>query len=295
MSIQLLRPVATAALVLTLAACSSGGDGNSDNTIDGGGPGSGGGNQNSNSNFGNPNQNEDQIRPGVRVTANGSSCTSNFIYGDSAGNFYIGAAAHCFSPDSNRGIDACNTANLAIGTSVGIQNAVHDGTLIYSSWRSMQDNGETPGSNACTYNDFALVRIDSRDHDNIHPAAIAFEGPRGLLRGGANVGDRAYSYGQSSSHQGIRSNQEKDGPIRSVRGNGWQYGVEFDNPGLPGDSGSAVLHETGNALGVLTVVSAGASLTPVSNGVMSLEMGLDYANDVLSPDVSLVTWSRFTP
>jgi hypothetical protein len=304
--------LALGVMALLLAACGGGGSGNggspedSRETIDGGGPpagggsgsgsGSGAGSGSSGStplSFGEPNAN--QIRPGVGIVADGSFCTSNFIYGDAAGNFYIGVAAHCFSPDANSGRDSCETNNLPIGTAVSIENAAHNGTLYYSSWRAMQDNRETVGSAACTYNDFALVRIDPRDNSRVHPAAIAFEGPTGLLAGGAAINDQAYSYGQSSSHFGVRSSEEKDGPVRSIVGGGWQYGVVFDNPGLPGDSGSAVLHESGQALGVLTVVSAGVSLTPVSNGVMNLEMGLDYANDSLSNTIKLVTWSRFTP
>lgn len=287
------RIAAPLLLSVLAAACSSGGgeSRNSEESIQGTPTGEG-----DSVSFGEPNENETQIRPGVQVTAAGSACTSNFIYGDAAGNYYIGAAAHCFSPDTNSGIDSCETRNEAIGLAVTIENASHDGSLFYSSWRAMQDNGETPGSAPCQFNDFALIKIDPRDHANIHPAAITYQGPRGLLRGGANVGEEAYSYGQSSFHNGVRSSEEKEGTIRGISADRWQYNVVFDNPGLPGDSGSAVLHETGNALGVLTVVSTCIGLCPgVQNGVMSLEMGLDYANDYLPQDIKLVTWDTFTP
>lgn len=282
--------------VVLLGAACSGGSGsdaaredNPDDVIDGGGPAAGGATP---ATFGTPDNS--QIRPGVLVAADGSQCTSNFIYGDAAGNYYIGAAAHCFSPDTNSGIDSCETRNLAMGTAVSIENADHDGTLYYSSWPAMQDNRETAGSATCRYNDFALVRIDSRDNAKVHPAAIEYEGPTGLLRGNANVGDEAYSYGQSPFHNGIRANEEKEGSVSSQTADGWQYSINFDNPGLSGDSGSAVLHETGRALGVLTVVSSCIGICPpVNNGVVSLEMAMDYANDFLSNDVRLVTWSNF--
>lgn len=308
MAQQYLRVLLAAMGLLVLAACSSGGNSEPDPadsltgnpTTGDAGTGSGDGSGSDSGtlpvSFGDPTNN--QIRPGVGVVASGSFCTSNFIYADSSGNFYIGAAAHCFSPDANSGIDSCDTNNLPLGTPVQIENAQHNGSLVYSSWQAMQANNEQPGSAPCVHNDFALVKIDPRDHANVHPAVIAFEGPTGLLRGGANVGEDAYSYGQSPAHFGVPALEEKVGSIQDITGGGWGYSVSFDNPALSGDSGSAVLHETGQALGVLTVVSVGVGLgvTPVSNGVMNLEWGLDYANDYMSGStIRLVSWSRFTP
>lgn len=313
--IYILRMVATAFLLLGLAACggsggtapptdgedtsNSGGDSGNAGNDTGGSAGSGGGNGSGGTSFGTPTAS--QIRPGVLITADGSQCTSNFVYGDAAGNYYIGAAAHCFSPDANSGKDPCETLSLAMGTAVTIENATYPGSLYYSSWPSMQSNLETLGSGTCTYNDFAVVKIDARDNANVHPAAIAFEGPTGLLRGNANLNDDVYSYGQSPSHFGVRSREEKEGTVSSQTAGGWQYGVSLDSPGLPGDSGSAVLHQSGKALGVLTVVSTcvGLGCAVVSNGVANLEMALDYANDYLSDQQSnqlqLQTWSNFTP
>lgn len=247
---------------------------------------------NPSNNFGTPN--ESMIRPGVRLSSSDGSCTSNFLYQDTNGDYYLGAAAHCFSPDTNMGIDACETRNQAIGSSVTIENANHPGMLMYSSWRAMQANGETPGSSACVFNDFSLVLIDHRDYANIHPSAIAFGGPTGLLTTNAAINDDAFSYGQSPLHQGIRMQEEKFGDVAGQTPDGWQYSIVFDNAALPGDSGSAVLHQSGQALGVLTVVSTCVGICPpVNNGVMNLNMGLDYANNFLGLPVQLVTWSRF--
>lgn len=277
-----------------LLACGGGSSNGDDDT---GGEGTGGGGNNGMS-FGQPNSAEDQIRPGVKIRSANGSCTSNFIFSDINNNFYIGVAAHCFSPDTNSNppVDPCEARNAAYGSAVEIQNANHDGQLIYSSWQEMKLNGETPGSAACDHNDFAIVKIDSRDYANVHPAAIAFGGPKSLLRGGADNGDGVHSYGQSSQHNGVRSQEEKSGTIASRTADGWRYTVSFDNNALPGDSGSAVLHESGKALGVLTELGTCIGLCPlINNGVASLEMALDYANDNLSTDVSLVTWQTFTP
>ncbi|MFT7126939.1 MAG: hypothetical protein ACI9HX_000616 [Pseudoalteromonas tetraodonis] len=278
--------------LLTLGVSACGGSGGGEPS-DSSAPGPPAEEDSSGLSFGSPGTS--QIRPGVKVSSGNGSCTSNFIFRDSINRLYIGAAAHCFSPDTNSGVDSCEAENAAIGSAITIENATQSGTLVYSSWQSMKDNSETPGNEACVFNDFALVEISRADYDNVHPSAIAWGGPTHLLTGNADVNDQTYSYGQSSSHLGIRSQEEKDGPVTSQVTSGWQYNVSFDNPGLPGDSGSAVLHESGGALGVLTVVSANLLGPPVDNGVANLEMALDYANDSLSRRFSLVTSDDFNP
>lgn len=245
--------------------------------------------------FGQPN--DRQIRPGVIVTAQGSQCTSNFIYSDAAGDYYLGAAAHCFSPDASTGADPCQARNLPLGTAVEIENAAFMGSLAYSSWAAMQQQGEVAGTEICVDNDFALIRIDPRDLDNVHPAAHVYGGPTALYEGRAPVGDRVYSYGQSPFHFGVESLQAKQGQISSQTPGGWRYTISTDNPGLSGDSGSAVLHESGRALGVLTTVGACVGLCPtVSNGVANLELALAYANThVFADPLILVEWSQFSP
>lgn len=287
-------------LLLSLSACGGGsGDNNAatnndpaanNNPVAGGGNGGDSVGGDSAQDFGQPSNS--QIRPGVVVTAMGSQCTSNFIYNDSAGNLYIGAAAHCFSPDSNSGTDPCIARNEALGIPVEIQNAAFMGSLAYSSWQSMQDNNETQGSGICSGNDFALVKIDARDHANVHPAARVFQGPTALFTGKANTGDDIFTYGQSP----LSLQQSKTGTIQSQSNDGWVYSVSLSSPGVPGDSGSAVLHESGKALGVLSTLNACIGLCPLaSNGVVNLEMAMAYAQSHFNASVQLVRWSTFTP
>lgn len=238
--------------------------------------------------------NDNQIRPGVQVSSPNGSCTSNFIYHDADGNLYIGAAAHCFSPDTNSGVDACDATNAVPGSSVTIENASTPGQLFYSSWQAMKENGEAAGSGICQGNDFALVKIDPADIDNVHPSALVFGGPSAAFEGDADVGDEVFSYGQSSLHLGVGSLQSKQGQITAQSADGWTYSVQTDNPGLSGDSGSAVLHETGQALGVLVTVGVGFP-GPVSNGVCNLELALAYANDYLGLNLQVTTADTFSP
>ncbi|MDX1497146.1 MAG: trypsin-like peptidase domain-containing protein [Salinisphaeraceae bacterium] len=301
-------------LVMLISAC--GGGGSSDNSNSGGegsasgasdgtdmntgsndsgpddtGAGTGSGSSNNNQNFGQPSNS--QIRPGVIVEAMGSQCTSNFIYSDSQGNFYIGAAAHCFSPDSNSGVDPCLARNEAIGIDVVIENADFVGSLAYSSWQTMRDKGETPGTEICQGNDFALIKIDARDIGNIHPAARVFGGPTALFEGNASIGDEVYTYGQSP----LSLQQAKTGNIDGISDENWLYSVSLSSPGVPGDSGSAVLHESGKALGVLSTLDACIGICPLtSNSVVNLDMALTYANtNVFGANLNLVTWSNFSP
>ncbi len=289
-------------LAVLLTACGGSDDSSGSNNANGGGsnqtPDAGsndtpdpGGSGDTTRNFGEPNDN--QIRPGVLVSAMGSQCTSNFIYTDAAGNYYIGAAAHCFSPDTNSGVDACEARNEALGIDVEIENAAFMGSLAYTSWQSMQDRGEVPGSGACIGNDFALIKIDPRDVDNVHPAARVFEGPTAAFKGNANPGDEVFTYGQSP----LSLQQAKSGFIDSLSEDAWTYFVSFESPTAPGDSGSAVLHETGKALGVLSGLGACVGIcSPVSTTVVNLELALAYARaSGFNSGLSLVTWSRFNP
>jgi hypothetical protein len=59
---------------------------------------------------------------------------------------------------------------------------------------------------------------------------------------------------------------------------GWSQNVYTVTPGIPGDSGSAFLDSSGNALGVLSTVEFAP--VPASNGVGSLAKELAYANQV---------------
>lgn len=249
--------------------------------------------------FGEPRDN--QIRPGVNVVANGSLCTSNFLYQLNQQTVYIGVAAHCFSADTNQGIDPCEAQNLPTGfDQVLVENAQFPGELVYSSWQAMKEVGETPGSAACVFNDFALVRLDPRDLGNIHPAVRAIGGPVALRQGIAEVGERFSAYGRSPDHFGIESLETRSGTITDVLGGGWFYETATTNPlnsAIPGDSGGPVLDGQGRALAVTSVLTftAGLTLTPITNGVVNLDMALEYAmdNGFINRGVSLLTWNEF--
>src|SRR3712207_3369813 len=108
------------------------------------------------------------ITPGVQTYTDGAQCTANFVFTDAAGAVYIGQAAHCAGTGSATETDGCDSGSLPLGTRVTLNRGgslvsdgeqVGAGTLVYSSWLTMQQRNEND-ANTCAYNDFALIKID---------------------------------------------------------------------------------------------------------------------------------------
>ncbi len=238
---------------------------------------------------------EAPIQPGVPMTTNGRLCTSDFLFTDGL-HYYLGYAAHCAATAEKTQTNGCEAPTPdPLGTPVKIGDG-HMGLLAYSSWATMQAVGETR-AHVCDFNDFALVRIDLQDHDDVSPQVRHFGGPTAMAYE-ANLGDHVLSYGhtslrpsaviETSAGRGrIDTFHEREGHILTADPYGWSYAAYLHTPGLPGDSGSPVLTGDGRALGIL--VTVGLAPYPASNYVTSLAAALHYANQHLEPDVRLVT------
>lgn len=215
------------------------------------------------------------IHPGVQSTsADGGQCTANFVF--TAGtDLLIGQAAHCTGTGEATDTNGCTAGSLPEGTEVDIQGADHPGELVYSSWVAMQDADETD-ANICQYNDFALVKIDPRDHDKVNPSIPVFGSPDGIDTDGAATGEQVYTYGNSSLRLGLTQLSPHAGTSLGTTADRWTTAIYTVTPGLPGDSGSAVVSQDGQALGIL--VTLALAPYPASNGVTSLDKALDYAN-----------------
>lgn len=211
------------------------------------------------------------IHPGVMTFTKGAQCTSNFIF-KRDGKTFIGQAAHCSGTGSADETDGCRAKSLPLGTTVRVEGAKRPGTMSYNSWLTMQRTGER-GANACAYNDLALVKLSRFDARRVDPSIPVYGGPRGV--GEAAAGDKVYTYGNSSLRGGATTLSPKTGRVIERTGNGWSYTVYTATPGVPGDSGSAFLNASGQALGVLSTVA----IAPLagSNGVGSIRRELDYA------------------
>ena len=229
------------------------------------------------------------IHPGVMIYTAGAQCTANFVFTGGGGTF-IGQAAHCSGTGAATETNGCDSASLPLGTEVEIDGATKPGTLVYNSWLTMQAVGETD-PDACAYNDFALVKIDPADAASVSASIPVLGGPTGIDRDGVAAGEDVFSYGNSSLRLGITQLSPKQGLSLGTTGNGWTHPVYTLTPGIPGDSGSPFVNDSGQALGVLTTLSIAP--TPLSNNVSDLGRLLDYANSNGGQSVSLVQGDAF--
>jgi hypothetical protein len=223
------------------------------------------------------------VTPGVQTVTEGAQCTANFIFRDGGGT-YVGQAAHCSGTGAATETDGCDSGSHPIGTPVEVSGATQPGTLVYNSWITMQQSGES-NADICAYNDFALVRLSAADAAAVNPSVPGFGGPTGV--GGASAtGDDVYSYGNSSLRFGVTQLSPKKGVVVQTEGNGWSRTVYTVTPGIPGDSGSGFLNGSGQAIGVLSTVA----IAPLagSNGVGDLSRELAYARAHGLPDLALV-------
>ena len=230
------------------------------------------------------------IHPGVQTYTEGAQCTANFVFTDGT-DTYIGQAAHCSGTGAANETDGCPAQSLPLGTKVEIDGATQPGTMVYNSWLTMQARGEKD-RNACSYNDFALIRIDPADAGRVSPAIPVLGGPTGTNTAGVRFGESVFSYGNSSLRFCISEHSPKEGVSLGTTGGGWTHPVYTATPGSPGDSGSAFVDAQGRALGVLSTLA----LAPLaaSNNVSDLNKSLSYANAFGGVSVQLVQGGAFS-
>jgi hypothetical protein len=225
------------------------------------------------------------IHPGVQTFTDGAQCTANFVFSDGI-NTFLGQAAHCATQSAATQTNGCTTPSKPLGTPVTISGASRPGVLAYSSWLTMQRVHETD-ANACAYNDLALVRIDPADVPRVSPTMPVWGGPSGLNVTGLPSGSAVYSYGNSVLRLGLTLLSPKVGVAEGEIGGGWSHVVTTITPGIPGDSGSAFLDSSGNAVGDLVTIGIGIP-GGVTNEVSDLNHELNYLNGHARTNVGLV-------
>jgi hypothetical protein len=224
------------------------------------------------------------IHPGVQTFTAGAQCTANFVFAD-ATNVYIGQAAHCAGTGAATETDGCTSSSLPLGTPVEVTGASRPGTLVYSSWRRMQQQRETD-PDTCAYNDFALVQLDPADASRANPSVPFFGGPT-ALGVPTSVGDKVYSYGNSELRLGVTQLSPKYG-VSLGNTAGWSTKTYTLTPGIPGDSGSGFLDAQGRAIGVLSTVEFAPA--PGANNFGDLGHELTYMHGQAAfASVQLVT------
>jgi hypothetical protein len=222
------------------------------------------------------------IHPGVQVFTDGAQCTSNFVFYD-ASNVYLGQAAHCSGTGGNTETNGCTSGSLPVGTPVDVTGASRPGTMVYNSWLTMQQQGETD-ADTCQYNDLALIKLDPADVSKVNPSIPFWGGPTGVTGTVAN-NSKVYSYGNSELRGGVTQLSPKQGVQLAQESGGWNHTVYTATPGIPGDSGSAFIDAQGRAFGVLSTVQ----IAPLAaaNGVGDVSRELAYLGSHTSFAVTL--------
>ncbi|MEV4236589.1 MULTISPECIES: hypothetical protein [unclassified Nocardia] len=225
------------------------------------------------------------ITPGIQTYTEGAvQCTANYVFVDDTGHVYIGQAAHCATTGLVTDTDGCTAGSLPLGTAVSFNRNLSPvsgatttttGQLAYSSWLTMQEIGEKD-RNTCAYNDLALVRLAPEAAAEVNPSLPHWGGPVGINTSGTNAGDRLYSYWNSLLRGGIASLSPQIGEskIDDIAAGGWTHVFIAPIPGIPGDSGSALLDRDGYALGTLSTL---AISLPIVNNIGDISHELAYA------------------
>lgn len=215
------------------------------------------------------------IHPGVRTYSPAGQCTANFVFHrPELGEVYIGQAAHCTGTGLPTDTNGCEAESLPLGTPVEIEGASKPGTLVYNSWLAMHAANEQDPS-TCAYNDFALVRIDPADVARVNPTLPHWGGPTGINYDGLVDFSPVYSVGNSGLRQGIELFQPKMGVSLGTSEDGWVHQAYTVTPGIPGDSGSAMVDVRGRATGILSTIEV--TPLPASNLFIDLSKAMRYA------------------
>jgi hypothetical protein len=227
-----------------------------------------------------------KIYPGIQTnTAGGGQCTANFVFTDAAANVYLGQSAHCGGLGAATDTNGCDSGSVPLGTKVTFNaggsvvsagTQVGAGRLVYSSWITMKNRREK-NANACAYNDFALIKVNTADKKKVNPSIPFWGGPMGINTSGTKAGDQVYSYGNSGLRGGIEALSPKTGVSvgDDPADGGWSHPLYTLTPGIPGDSGSAFLDANGKAVGTLSTL--GLAPLPASNNIGDLNKELSYA------------------
>lgn len=158
----------------------------------------------------------------------------------------------------------------------------------------MKQNNETNDGSLCIYNDFALIKISDEDKNKVNPALTYFGGPIGLADSSSiHIHEKLLSFGNSTDHYDNGYLQRKEGYVsRAQSHQGWT--TEAAIAVIKGDSGSAVIDSSGQAVGLVKGIRVEAeSLNGGgSPGILipNLDKAMAYAREHGGIEVRLATW-----
>lgn len=200
-----------------------------------------------------------QVRPGVPIHTQKRDCASNFLFERADhSSVFLGSTANCFR-------------DLPVGTLVTVGGSENIGLLVYSSWETMQEDGES-NPDARNYNDFAVIRMDQSAGPKESPALVGMPGPTGHAdASGLGIGARLKQYVSDPTLPEWRD------AVVTGKASEWALLTHSALPATPGQMGGGVVDENGKAVGV--IVNLGVSPNPGANGVARLDTLMKYADE----------------
>ena len=134
--------------------------------------------------------------------------------------------------------------------------------------------------------DFALIEIDEGREDDVSASVRVFGGPEGVaFVGDTAFGDQVMYYGYGFTFDLTPELRPRTGILTNHNEEEYQS----NSAGMFGDSGAAVLHESGKALGLISrfnVLEDGVSvdLGPTVEGMLAFLSELDWDVDVVTAE-----------
>ncbi|MGH8945104.1 MAG: hypothetical protein ACRDVL_03030, partial [Acidimicrobiia bacterium] len=209
------------------------------------------------------------IQPGALLgNADVGFCTMGFVFRDNdTGRLLVSTAAHCTEGEGERlhAEEAEETFDM--------QDEAF-GTVVFR------------GDDADAAQDFALIEIDEGREAEVSASVRVFGGPEDLaFAGDTSVGDQVMYYGYGFAFDLTPELRPRTGILT----NHTEEEFQSNSAGMFGDSGAAVLHESGKALGLISrfnILEDGVSidLGPTVEGMLSILTSQGWNLDLVSAE-----------
>jgi len=247
------------------------------------------------------------IRPGSQMLiqfpgGTTAGCTANFVWRDSAGDLYIGAAGHCFLPadkNASKNAQRTNESDDDVYDVSQLSVSVCDDCLVGGA-TGLNFTGPTIALGDVAYarqnlpdgsevgHDFGIVRIPSNKEDAVDASMPQFGGPRGVSDGAVATGTPVNQYGAGVGNGEVFATQGSNGVSQGDLGTSesWYAAVRAS----PGDSGSP-LQSTTAGTGLQGELAAGilTHLTAVGTAGTTIGRCRELIRSDVGRDIAVVT------
>ena len=195
------------------------------------------------------------VRPGGFLSTDGALCTFNFVFKGSDGSTYIGTAGHCYHDTINE-VRVWPGDTGPVASVLGGQsevNAITDPGTPIGHWvfKGFQGNPLTRDEL-----DFGLVRLDPKVEAS--PQMCHFGGPTAMNVATSSESEYVHYYGNGKMFREAPRARTALAPF----GFPDTRHVYAEGIASPGDSGSGVIDDSGEAVGILVAVGLLYDSTP---------------------------------